>query len=67
MRPHRKGNGQCRKLNRLDHIKIPDDFDYDIQPLSHEAKEKLDYIKPTNLSQPQELAGSTPAISVYFG
>ena len=29
----------AEKLNRLDHIKIPDDFDYDaLASLSHEAK-----------------------------
>ena len=33
----------AEKLNRLDNIKIPDDFDYDIlASLSHEAKEKLE-------------------------
>ena len=58
----------AEKLNRLDHIKIPDDFDYDILPsLSHEAKEKLNYIKPTNLSQASRISGINPSdISVLL-
>ena len=52
----------AEKLNRLDHIKIPDDFDYDIlASLSHEAKEKLNYIKPTNLSQASRISGIKPS------
>ena len=58
----------AEKLNRLDHIKIPDDFDYDIlASLSHEAKEKLNYIKPTNLSQASRISGINPSdISVLL-
>jgi tRNA uridine 5-carboxymethylaminomethyl modification enzyme len=58
----------AEKLNRLDHIKIPDDFDYDIlASLSHEAKEKLNYIKPTNLSQASRISGIKPSdISVLL-
>ena len=58
----------AEKLNRLDHIKIPEDFDYDIlSSLSHEAKEKLNYIKPTNLSQASRISGINPSdISVLL-
>jgi tRNA uridine 5-carboxymethylaminomethyl modification enzyme len=58
----------ANKLSRLDHIKIPDDFDYDfLASLSHEAKEKLNYIKPTNLSQASRISGINPSdISVLL-
>ena len=63
-----KETANAEKLNRLDHIKIPDDFDYDIlASLSHEAKEKLNYIKPTNLSQASRISGINPSdISVLL-
>ena len=63
-----KEMASAEKLNRLDHIKIPDDFDYDIlASLSHEAKEKLNYIKPTNLSQASRISGINPSdISVLL-
>ncbi|MFL2577387.1 MAG: tRNA uridine-5-carboxymethylaminomethyl(34) synthesis enzyme MnmG [Flavobacteriaceae bacterium] len=58
----------ANKLSRLDQIKIPDDFDYDVlASLSHEAKEKLNYIKPTNLSQASRISGINPSdISVLL-
>ena len=58
----------ANKISRLDHIKIPDDFDYDVlASLSHEAKEKLNYIKPTNLSQASRISGINPSdISVLL-
>ncbi len=58
----------AKKLNRLDHIKIPEDFDYDIlASLSHEAKEKLNKIKPANLSQASRISGINPSdISVLL-
>ena len=57
-----KEMANAEKLNRLDHIKIPDDFDYDtLASLSHEAKEKLNYIKPTNLSQASRISGINPS------
>ena len=63
-----KEMANAEKLNRLDHIKIPDDFDYDIlASLSHEAKEKLNYIRPTNLSQASRISGINPSdISVLL-
>lgn len=63
-----KEMANAEKLNRLDHIKIPDDFDYDIlASLSHEAKEKLNFIKPTNLSQASRISGINPSdISVLL-
>ena len=63
-----KEMANAEKLNRLDHIKIPDEFDYDIlASLSHEAKEKLNYIRPTNLSQASRISGINPSdISVLL-
>ncbi|MDC0479307.1 tRNA uridine-5-carboxymethylaminomethyl(34) synthesis enzyme MnmG [Flavobacteriaceae bacterium] len=63
-----KEMANAEKLNRLDHIKIPDDFDYDIlASLSHEAKEKLNHIKPSNLSQASRISGINPSdISVLL-
>ena len=52
----------AEKLNRLDHIKIPDNFDYNaLASLSHEAKEKLNYIRPSNLSQASRISGINPS------
>ena len=63
-----KEMANAEKLSRLDHIKIPDDFDYDtLASLSQEAKEKLNYIKPTNLSQASRISGINPSdISVLL-
>ena len=52
----------AEKLDRLDHIKIPDNFDYNaLASLSHEAKEKLNYIRPSNLSQASRISGINPS------
>ena len=58
----------AEKLNKLDNIKIPSNFDYDIlSSLSHEAKEKLNKIKPSNLSQASRISGIKPSdISVLL-
>ena len=58
----------AEKLNRLDRIKIPEEFDYDIlASLSLEAKEKLNKIKPANLSQASRISGINPSdISVLL-
>ena len=56
------------KLNKLDNIKIPSSFDYDfLSSLSNEAKEKLNKIKPSNLSQASRISGIKPSdISVLL-
>ena len=56
------------KLNRLDNIKVPEDFDYNVLgSLSLEAKEKLNKIKPANLSQASRISGINPSdISVLL-
>ena len=58
----------AEKLNRLDRIKVPEDFDYNsLGSLSLEAKEKLNKIKPANLSQASRISGINPSdISVLL-
>lgn len=50
------------KLNRLETIKIPEDFDYSkINSLSSEAKQKLQKVKPISIAQAGRISGVTPA------
>ena len=50
------------KLNRLETIKISEDFDYsNINSLSSEAKQKLQKIKPVSIAQAARISGVTPA------
>ena len=63
-----KEKQQADKLQRLDHIKIPEGFDYfPLASLSHEAKEKLNRQKPQNLGQASRISGINPSdISVLL-
>ena len=56
------------KLNRLEAVKIPLNFDYHrLASLSHEAKEKLSKIQPTTISQASRISGINPSdISVLL-
>ena len=56
------------KLNRLEAVKIPSDFDYHaLASLSHEAKEKLSNILPQTISQASRISGINPSdISVLL-
>ena len=56
------------KLNRLEAVKIPDNFDYhSLASLSHEAKEKLSKIQPKTISQASRISGINPSdISVLL-
>ena len=50
------------KMKRLDTVKIPKAYDYScLASLSHEAKEKLTAIQPTNLAQAFELVEINPS------
>ncbi len=61
-----KEKANADKLQRLEDIKIPDNFDYDpLASLSHEAKEKLNKIRPSTLSQASELAVLIQVILVF--
>ena len=56
------------KLQRLENVPIPKQFDYDrLASLSHEAKEKLNHIRPTTIAQAQRISGIKPSdISVLL-
>lgn len=50
------------KLQRLENIKIPDDFDFGkISSLSAEAKQKLNKVKPKTIAQAGRISGVSPA------
>lgn len=46
-----------RKMNNLELIKLPLDFNYEIEGLSREAKEKFARIQPANLAQASRISG----------
>ncbi|MFA6816087.1 MAG: tRNA uridine-5-carboxymethylaminomethyl(34) synthesis enzyme MnmG [Lentisphaeria bacterium] len=52
---------QAKSLLKLDNIKIPKDFNYDIQGFTYEAKSKLQKSRPENLRQASRIDGVTPA------
>ena len=63
---------QAEKNNRLEYIKIPDDFDFDrVQSLSIECRQKLKRYKPSTIAQASRISGISPAdisvLLVYFG
>lgn len=50
------------KLQRLENIKIPTDFDFSkVSSLSSEAKQKLNKIKPKTIAQASRISGVSPA------
>ncbi len=52
----------AKKIGRLDHITIPEIFDYyKIASMSMEAREKLTKIKPATLGQASRVSGVSPA------
>ncbi|MDO6595849.1 tRNA uridine-5-carboxymethylaminomethyl(34) synthesis enzyme MnmG [Oceanihabitans sp. 2_MG-2023] len=60
------------KLNRLEYVKIPDNFDYSqIKSMSLEAREKLKNIQPTSIAQASRISGVSPndisVLLVYMG
>jgi tRNA uridine 5-carboxymethylaminomethyl modification enzyme len=56
------------KLKRLENIVIPSKFNYDeLASLSHEAKEKLNKLRPNTLAQASRISGIKPSdISVLL-
>ena len=63
-----KEKNNADKLHRLEHIRIPDQYDYSqIKSLSFEAKEKLNKIRPVSISQASRISGVSPSdISVLL-
>jgi tRNA uridine 5-carboxymethylaminomethyl modification enzyme len=67
-----KEKNNADKLNRLEDVKIPNDFDYSkIKSMSFEAREKLNKIQPTSISQASRISGVSPndvsVLLVYMG
>jgi len=67
-----KEKNNADKLNRLQSVKIPKDFDYKkLKSMSAEALEKLNKIKPETISQASRISGVSPndisVLLVYMG
>jgi len=67
-----KEKNNAAKLSRLEGIKIPEEFDYGkLKSLSYEAREKLNAIRPTTVSQASRISGVSPndisVLLVYMG
>lgn len=67
-----KEKNNADKLNRLEDVKIPNDFNYSrIKSMSFEAREKLNKIQPTSVSQASRISGVSPndvsVLLVYMG
>jgi tRNA uridine 5-carboxymethylaminomethyl modification enzyme len=57
-----KEKEQADKMNRLENLRIPSNFDYSLlTSLSMEAREKLNRIKPATLRQAGHISGISPA------
>ena len=67
-----KERDNVAKLQRLETIRIPEDFDYSkISSLSAEAKQKLNKIQPKTIAQAGRISGVSPAdinvLLIYLG
>ena len=67
-----KERNSADKLQRLENIKIPGNFDYQkVKSISYEAREKLSKIKPSTISQASRISGVSPSdvsvLLVYMG
>jgi len=67
-----KERNNADKLNRLENVPIPSNFDYNkVKSLSYEAREKLHKIKPISISQASRISGVSPSdvsvLLVYMG
>jgi tRNA uridine 5-carboxymethylaminomethyl modification enzyme len=57
-----KEKNNADKLNRLEDVKIPENFDFDkIKSLSYEAREKMKKIRPVTISQASRISGVSPS------
>ena len=62
----------AKRLNKLEGVKIPDDFNYTkLHSISTEAKEKLSEIKPNSIGQASRISGVSPSdinvLLIYMG
>ena len=67
-----KEKNNADKLNRLENLKIPADFDYSkLKSMSIEARQKLTKIQPVTISQASRISGVNPndisVLLVYLG
>lgn len=67
-----KERNQADKVNRLENVSIPSNFDYaKVKSLSIEARQKLTKIQPTTISQASRISGVSPSdiavLLVYMG
>ncbi|WP_439153100.1 tRNA uridine-5-carboxymethylaminomethyl(34) synthesis enzyme MnmG [Winogradskyella sp.] len=67
-----KEKNNADKLNRLENVKIPANFDYSLlKSMSMEARQKLKEIKPVTISQASRISGVSPndisVLLVYLG
>ena len=67
-----KEKNNADKLNRLENVKIPANFEYsEIKSMSIEARQKLTAIRPVNISQASRISGVSPndisVLLVYMG
>jgi tRNA uridine 5-carboxymethylaminomethyl modification enzyme len=67
-----KEKNNADKLNRLENVKIPINFDYHkLKSVSIEAKQKLTKIQPTTIAQASRISGVSPSdvsvLLVYMG
>ena len=67
-----KENELADKLNRLENVKLPVDFDFhSLTSLSYESREKLNRYKPETLGQASRISGISPAdinvLAIFLG
>ena len=63
---------QASKLNKLNHLKIPKQFDYSkLQSLSAESREKLNIFQPQTIEEAKKISGVSPSdisvLLIHFG
>ena len=67
-----KENELADKLNRLENVKLPKNFDFHkLQSLSYESREKLNRYQPETLGQASRISGISPAdinvLAIFLG
>ena len=67
-----KENELADKLNRLENVKLPKNFDFhSLQSLSYESREKLNKYHPETLGQASRISGISPAdinvLAIFLG